>query len=341
MVKMGTEYYYLDGSNQQGPLSFDHLCSVGIAPDTLVWREGLTDWTPASEVEELASLFRVQPPIPVYAPKPPKPPEPPKLVQRSIGKKHIWLAVAAIAIILVIVVLKNNIIGSGSGSGTSENVMTFTHRYETMSYWGQRQDAIIFLAGSGQVTIDWGDGIAQTHELSPFDYEYYYNNGSVASVNRYSHRYSNNSAYTVTITGKNVTYLGFDYNLLVMNIDVSGNKALTDFNCSNNRLTHLDVSKNSALTWLNCSSNQLTSLIISRRTPLTWLDCRNNQLSAAMLNSLFESLHSNKGGNLHRIEDGQGNLIYEGTKFIYIGSNTGENSSNSAIAERKGWTVVD
>ena len=60
--KMGTHYYYLDDSSQQhGPFTFEpfeQLCSKGVInSDTLVWTDGLNDWTPAEQVEELENLF--------------------------------------------------------------------------------------------------------------------------------------------------------------------------------------------------------------------------------------------------------------------------------------------
>ena len=59
---MSQEYFYLDGNNQNGPLSIDQLKSVGIKPDTLVWTAGFDDWKPAKDVEELKTLFSLSPP---------------------------------------------------------------------------------------------------------------------------------------------------------------------------------------------------------------------------------------------------------------------------------------
>lgn len=49
-------YHYADGDQQRGPVGRDELRGR-IRPDTLVWREGMTDWRPAMEVEELRDLF--------------------------------------------------------------------------------------------------------------------------------------------------------------------------------------------------------------------------------------------------------------------------------------------
>lgn len=58
----------------QGPFDAAQLASAvasgQLGPATLVWSAGLADWTPASQVRELAGLFRAAPP--------PPPPPPPK-----------------------------------------------------------------------------------------------------------------------------------------------------------------------------------------------------------------------------------------------------------------------
>ena len=70
---MFQKFYYLEGKNQQkGPLSIDQLKTVGIKSDTLVWTEGLSDWKPAKEVDELKNLMSKPPP-----PPPPPIPQPP------------------------------------------------------------------------------------------------------------------------------------------------------------------------------------------------------------------------------------------------------------------------
>ena len=56
------EYYYLDYTNQrQGPVSEQELLAAGISPTTLVWKQGMSNWTAASEVPELAAFFPAEP----------------------------------------------------------------------------------------------------------------------------------------------------------------------------------------------------------------------------------------------------------------------------------------
>lgn len=61
------EYFIFKGQDTIGPLSKLKLFSKNITRDTLVWFEGLSEWTRAGDVEELADLFsskQVPPPLP-------------------------------------------------------------------------------------------------------------------------------------------------------------------------------------------------------------------------------------------------------------------------------------
>lgn len=49
-------WYYAVGSERRGPVSASALRG-GITSDTLVWRRGMTEWTPASAVPELAAIL--------------------------------------------------------------------------------------------------------------------------------------------------------------------------------------------------------------------------------------------------------------------------------------------
>ena len=52
------EYYYSDGEGTKvGPISLAQLKKRKITEDTLVWYEGMSDWTNASELPELQELF--------------------------------------------------------------------------------------------------------------------------------------------------------------------------------------------------------------------------------------------------------------------------------------------
>ncbi|HEY0008063.1 MAG TPA: SPFH domain-containing protein [Tepidisphaeraceae bacterium] len=64
-----TQFYAAIDGQQQGPFDLPSLRTRiqagGLPRDTLVWKQGMGQWTPASEVDELKSLFdSVPPPIP-------------------------------------------------------------------------------------------------------------------------------------------------------------------------------------------------------------------------------------------------------------------------------------
>lgn len=61
---MQTDYYYLDGKDQKGPLTVEQLKTVGLKPDTLVWADSFDSWKQAKDVPELSSLLKKLPPPP-------------------------------------------------------------------------------------------------------------------------------------------------------------------------------------------------------------------------------------------------------------------------------------
>ena len=72
-----SRYYLADGMVQRGPFEVTDLPGQGLRPGTLVWKEGMSQWRPADEVEELifaGVLAPAVPPAPSAAPPPPPPP---------------------------------------------------------------------------------------------------------------------------------------------------------------------------------------------------------------------------------------------------------------------------
>lgn len=54
-------YFYIDSSNEQkGPISPAQFSTYNITPDTLVWCEGMSDWSRAGSVAELHDCFTPQ-----------------------------------------------------------------------------------------------------------------------------------------------------------------------------------------------------------------------------------------------------------------------------------------
>ena len=59
---MDKKFYYTDGQDKYGPFTIEELKRYNLTTDTLVWAEGMNDWTPAGQVPVLRSLFPFDPP---------------------------------------------------------------------------------------------------------------------------------------------------------------------------------------------------------------------------------------------------------------------------------------
>ena len=135
-------------------------------------------------------------------------------------------------------------------------------------------EVMIYVAGSGAMTIDWGDRTKkETHTLVIYEL------GFDGIEYRYIHSYSNTFRHTITIYGEKITHFCCSDNQL-MSLDVSKNTSLVELVCVNNQLTSLDVSKNTALTRLACAKNHLKSLDVSKNVTLDFLDCGENHLKS-------------------------------------------------------------
>ena len=163
------------------------------------------------------------------------------------------------------------------------------------------------MVGFGNATIDWGDGVCETHEIGNDSW--------------FSHKYTGISVRTVTINGKNITELHCGDNRLT-SLDISKNTALECLLCHYNQLTNLDLSKNSSLRELHCDNNQLTSLNVSKNnTAFNYMYCNNNKLTDSALDAFFRALPKNTGKN-----------------FLIINDNPGVESCDKSIATNKGWS---
>lgn len=56
------KYFYSDEKEKKGPFSFEELKNKEINSDTLIWFEGLTDWTAAKYILELEEILQLSPP---------------------------------------------------------------------------------------------------------------------------------------------------------------------------------------------------------------------------------------------------------------------------------------
>ncbi len=61
------QYFIVRNGQQAGPFELNQLLAEGVTPTTLVWCEGMTAWTPAQNVPEVAGIFQqqnyAQPPV--------------------------------------------------------------------------------------------------------------------------------------------------------------------------------------------------------------------------------------------------------------------------------------
>lgn len=86
--------HYAKNNKQFGPIAISDLKPNEISKETLVWFEGLADWIPAGEVEELKSYFsKVPPPLPKDQIKPST------LANFPKKRKHLYLLVVMFILI--------------------------------------------------------------------------------------------------------------------------------------------------------------------------------------------------------------------------------------------------
>ncbi|RYE36029.1 MAG: DUF4339 domain-containing protein, partial [Sphingobacteriales bacterium] len=58
-------YFISNGTIQEGPFTLEDLRNKRLTGDTPVWYEGLTQWTTASRVPEIAAVIVSQTPPPI------------------------------------------------------------------------------------------------------------------------------------------------------------------------------------------------------------------------------------------------------------------------------------
>lgn len=55
-------YFVIIDGRKEGPFTFEEAIKLRLKSETLVWHEGLTDWKPAVEIEELKNITSLSPP---------------------------------------------------------------------------------------------------------------------------------------------------------------------------------------------------------------------------------------------------------------------------------------
>ena len=56
------KFFYVRNEEKIGPVTFDELKEANINEDTLIWFEGLAEWTRAGDLAELREIFELIPP---------------------------------------------------------------------------------------------------------------------------------------------------------------------------------------------------------------------------------------------------------------------------------------
>ncbi len=68
------KYHYSENGQQYGAITLEELKTKNIKPDTLIWYEGISEWTAANNIAELQDMFSetsVPPPLPNLSAMPP------------------------------------------------------------------------------------------------------------------------------------------------------------------------------------------------------------------------------------------------------------------------------
>jgi hypothetical protein len=105
------KYFYIENEEQKGPLTLEELNSVLITEKTLIWHEGLADWTEAKNIESFEHFFnKTTPPnIPTARKEPPKfeyqkqTPIQPTTVENKVKSKTKTISIVAGIIMLLII----------------------------------------------------------------------------------------------------------------------------------------------------------------------------------------------------------------------------------------------
>lgn len=68
------KYFYIENEEQKGPVNFEELIALPITEKTLIWYEGLDEWTEAKNISALEEYFKktTPPKIPIADKEPPK-----------------------------------------------------------------------------------------------------------------------------------------------------------------------------------------------------------------------------------------------------------------------------
>jgi hypothetical protein len=149
----------------------------------------------------------------------------------------------------------------------------------------------LFLAGSGNAVIDWGDGSSPDTIALPARNPAQTAYGGGGEFNRV---YAAGGTKTVRIRG-NVTVFCTKGTKEITAIDTSAMPSLKILSCGSEAITSLDLSKNPELESFVCLSNQITSIKLGNNKKLEYFDCAFNNMEKDAVEALFSSLPDRTG----------------------------------------------
>ena len=142
-------YFYIDANNsQQGPVPAERLKDYGVTKSTMVWAEGMANWTEAGQVEDLTPLFA--PPAAPFTPQPQPQPQPqygqqqpqPQSQPQGMGKPDsnlIWALLCTFfccQILGIIAIVKACEVDGKWNSGDYAGAIASSESAKKWSMWG-------------------------------------------------------------------------------------------------------------------------------------------------------------------------------------------------------------
>lgn len=158
------KYFLHNGNEQQGPFEIEDLKGKNITKQTPVWREGLSDWTEAGNLEELNDLFKATTPPP-FQEKQIVPPPISKTInqtknevqqpKKKKSKSYIYITLG----VIVIIVVALSVIDVDSVGGQASSDKTYEEKVMSVEEIELSQPAK-FLTADGEYNENfWGDKI--------------------------------------------------------------------------------------------------------------------------------------------------------------------------------------
>ncbi len=125
------KYYLHNGTEQDGPFDITELKSKGITAKTLVWYEGIYDWTEADQIDELKDLFSKATPPPIKPKSNTKEPERKPVQKKSNLGRNLQLLGLVLFLALIGFVVVPNLMNNDNPKSYIEQKMTIEETENT------------------------------------------------------------------------------------------------------------------------------------------------------------------------------------------------------------------